>query len=284
MEYKKIKLDIDYKKLGIDSIDYAPCLECYLPSREINEEMKETERRNQAMLVLPGGGYSMTSSREHEVIAFQYLAAGFSVFSIRYSCKPAVFPRALYEVYTAIATIRKNADEWMIDADKIAVCGFSAGGHLTASTGAFWNEDFVKRDLGFTDEHKPNALILSYPVITAGEHAHKGSFKNLLGKEELTQEEIDYFSIEKRVTGDFPRSFIWHTTTDGVVPVMNSLLIGQALAEKKIKFEMHIYPEGPHGLGLSNHITAKEGTVPPHKPQAWVKDSIDFLNENAYND
>ena len=182
MEYKTIKLDIDYKKLRLDNIDYAPQLECYLPSNEMYEEMKETHRRRQAMLVLPGGGYAMTSAREHETIAFQYLAAGFTVFSIRYSVAPAVFPRALYEVYTAIATIRKHAAEWMIDADKIAVCGFSAGGHLTASTGAFWNEDFVKRDLGFTDEHKPNALILSYPVISAGQWAHKGSFKNLLGK------------------------------------------------------------------------------------------------------
>jgi len=283
MEVKTLDLNIDYKKLGLDNVDYAPKLECYLPSREMREEMKETHRRNPVMIVLPGGGYSMTSSREHEPIIFQYLAAGFTVFSIRYSVKPAVFPRALYEVYTSIAMIRERADEWMIDKDKIAVCGFSAGGHLTASTGAFWNEDFVKADLGFTDEHKPNALILSYPVISAGEWAHKGSFKNLLGKEELTKEEIEYYSIENRVTSDFPRSFIWHTTTDGVVPVMNSLLIGQALAENKIKFEMHIYPEGSHGLSLSNHITAKEGSCPPEKVTAWVKDSIDFLNDYAYN-
>ncbi len=284
MEYKKIDLNIDYKKLGLDNIDYKPCLECYLPSREIYEEMKEPHRRSPAMVVLPGGGYGMTSSREHEAIVFQYLAAGFTVFSIRYSVKPAVFPRALYEVYTAIAIIRKNADKWMIDPDKISVCGFSAGGHLTASVGAYWNEEFVKKDLGFTDEHKPNALVLSYPVITAGEFAHKGSFRNLLGKEELSPEDIEYFSIENRVTSDFPRSFIWHTTTDPVVPVMNSLLLGEALAKNKIMFEMHIYPKGPHGLSLSNHITSKEDACPPKKVTAWVKDSIDFLNDYAYND
>ncbi len=284
MEYKKIKLDIDYKKLGLDNIDYHPYLECFIPSHEIYEEMKETHRRRKAMVVLPGGGYAMTSAREHEAIVFQYLAAGFCVFSIRYSVDPAVFPRALYEVYTAIATIRKNAADWNVDADKIAVCGFSAGGHLTASIGAFWNEDFVKNDLGFTDEHKPNALVLSYPVISAGEWAHKGSFKHLLGKEELTAEEIEYFSIENRVTDDFPRSFIWHTTTDTVVPVMNSLLLSQELAKNKILFEMHIYPKGSHGLSLSNHITAKEDSCPPKKVTAWVKDSIDFLNDYAYND
>ena len=284
MEFKKIKLDIDYKKLGLDNIDYQPELECFLPNYELYEEMKETHRLRPAMVVLPGGGYAMTSAREHEPIVFQYLAAGFCVFSIRYSVKPAVFPRALYEVFTAIATIRKNADEWKIDKDKIAVCGFSAGGHLTGSVGAYWNEDFVKSDLGFTDEHKPNALVLSYPVITADEWAHKGSFKNLLGKEQLSEEEIEYFSIENRVTSDFPRSFIWHTTTDGVVPVMNSLLLAESLTKNGIMYEMHIYPVGPHGLALSNHITEKEGRIAPQKPTAWVKDSIDFLNDYAYND
>ncbi len=283
MEYQKINLDIDYKKLGLDNIDYQAFLECYLPSRELYEEMKEPDRRTQAVIILPGGAYSRTSAREHECIAFEYLAAGFSVFSIRYSVKPAIFPRALYEVYTAIATIRKHANEWMIDANKIAVCGFSAGGHLAASTGAYWNEDFVKSDLGFTDEHKPNALVLSYPVISAGEFAHRGSFKNLLGKEQLNSEETEYFSIENRVTTEFPRTFIWHTTTDSVVPVMNSILLSQALAKNNIMFEMHIYPKGPHGLALSNYITSKTTECPPKKPTMWVKDSIDFLNDYAYN-
>ena len=283
MDYRRIPLELDYKKLGLDYMDYSPSLECYLPDRELYSEMNETHRVSPAILILPGGGYLWTSPREHEDIAFQFLAAGFTVFSIRYSVVPAVFPRALYEVYTAISMIRKNAQAWHIDPNKITVCGFSAGGHLAASSGAFWNEDFVKSNLGFTDEHKPNSLILSYPVITAGESAHKGSFMNLLGKKELTEEDIKYFSIENRVTMDFPPSFIWHTFTDTTVPVMNSLLIGEALAKNGIKFEMHIYPDGPHGLALSNHITAWENEQPPKKPQAWVRDSIDFLLENAYN-
>ena len=283
MEYKKIKLDLDYKKLGLEDTDCYPSLECYLPDRELYSEMGDDQRLSQAILILPGGGYGFTSAREHEVIAYQFLAAGFCAFSLRYSVSPAVFPQALYEVYSAIAMIRKNAEEWHIDKNKIVVCGFSAGGHLAASSGAFWNENFVKTDLGFTYEHKPNALILSYPVITAGEYAHRGSFMNLLGKKELTEEEIKYFSIENRVTKDFPPSFIWHTAADNAVPVMNSLLLGESLAKNKIKFEMHIYPEGRHGLSLSNSITATANELCPTKPQSWVRDSIDFLHENAYN-
>ena len=282
MEYKKLRLDIDYAALGLDSKTEAPYLECFIPNRELLDEIKLTDRKNPAMLVIPGGGYKSTSLREHEPIAFQFLAAGFSVFILRYSCAPAVFPTSLFEVYTAIATIRKNAEEWLVDTNKISLCGFSAGGHLSASAGALWNKDFVLKAFNFTTEHKPNALVLSYPVITAGEFAHKASFVNLLGKEP-NEQEIKYFSLENQVTAEFPPTFLWHTTNDDVVPVMNSILLSQALSKNNILFEMHIYPKGPHGLALSNEITdtykQKYNVV---KPQSWVKESIDFLLKEVY--
>jgi len=283
MEFKKIPLDIDYEKLGLEKPDVTPCLECYLPADASYKEMK-IDKLNNTILILPGGGYGMLSSREHDPIAFQFLAAGFTVFALKYSVKPYTFPTALFEAYTAISMIRKNAEEWLVDTNRISVCGFSAGGHLTACTGAYMNEKFVKDVFGDTDEYKPNALVLSYPVITAGEYAHKGSFKNLLGKEELSEEDIAYHSIENRITADFPPSFVWHTAEDNAVPVMNSLLLCQEFAKNKVKFELHIYPEGPHGLALSNHITEKSGKFPaPEKPRAWVKECVDFLDNIAYN-
>ena len=283
MEFKKIPLDIDYEKLGLEKPENTPYLECYLPNNMADKEMK-VERKNNTILVLPGGGYGMTSAREHDPIAFQFLAAGFTVFALKYNVKPYVFPTALFEAYTAISMIRKNADEWLVDPDRISVIGFSAGGHLTACTGAFMNEDFVKNAFGDTDEYKPNSLVLSYPVISAGEYAHKGSFRNLLGKEEISEEDIKYFSIENRITPDFPPSFVWHTATDNAVPVMNSLLLCEQFAKNGVRFELHVYPEGPHGVALSNHITDNPNKTPaPVKPRAWVKECIDFLDNVAYN-
>lgn len=282
MEFKKIELEIDYEAAGLEDGE-KPYLECYLPCNDWCTEMK-FQRKNNTILILPGGGYGMTSAREHDPIAFQFLAAGYTVFALKYSVKPNVFPRAMFEAFSAIKMIRKYADEWLVDENRIAVCGFSAGGHLTACTGAFWNEDFVKKALSVTEEHKPNALVLCYPVITATQYAHMGSFKNLLGKDVLTDDEVKYFSIENRVSESFPASFVWHTAEDNAVPVMNSLLLGEELAKNKIKFELHIYPKGAHGLALSNHITAKPDATPPTKPQAWVKDAIDFLDNIAYND
>ncbi len=282
MEFKKIELEIDYVKAGLED-SQKPYLECFIPGPDLYQEINE-DRKNQTVLVLPGGGYGMTSAREHDPIVFQFLAAGFTVFALKYSVKPNIFPRALFEAFSAIKMIRKYADKWHVDVNKIAVCGFSAGGHLTASTGAFWNEEFVKKALNVTDEHKPNALVLCYPVITAGKYAHKGSFKNLTGKDEISEEDIKYFSIENRISDSFPPSFVWHTATDNAVPVMNSLILCEELSKNNITFELHIYPKGCHGLALSNKVASKLTSETPVKPRAWVKDSIDFLNDIAYND
>mgnify|MGYP000160532486 CR=1 FL=1 len=284
MQYLKKEIELDYARLEINPPKDKVYLECYILDKSLDIEMNQPENKRPAILVLPGGGYHMTSKREGEPIALQFLAAGYSVFKLDYSVAPdAFFPCSLFQVYTAIKMIRDNADKWAVDCDKIAVCGFSAGGHLTASCGAFWDRDFVK-DAGFSDDkHKPNALVLCYPVISGGTNRQPGSYKNLLGTENPSDSDLKYHSIELQVTESFPRSFIWHTFTDPVVPVQNSLLLASAMADKGIMFEMHIYPEGKHGLALSNQLTSGAQTQPPEKPRAWVKDCIKFLNENAYN-
>ena len=283
MLYFKEELKLDYSKLGIEPKGQPVYLKCYIKDPGNNIEINCADKKENTILIFPGGGYRGLSNRESEPIALQFLAAGYTVFVLDYSVSPAVFPRALFEAYTAISTIRKNADKWAVDVNKIAVCGFSAGGHLAASTGAFWDRDFV-RNAGFTtDDHKPDALVLCYPVITGGAKRHAGSFKRLLGKEEPDVNELKFQSIERQVSQTFPRSFIWHTFEDEGVPVENSLLLANALAEQKIKFEMHIYPEGGHGLALSSSLTSRPEKQPPEKPQAWVKDCIKFLNENAFN-
>lgn len=279
MKYLDIKLDLDYKKLQLGD-GHQATMECYLP-----DDFLSDKRKRPAIVVCPGGGYGHLSPREAEPIALQYLAADIAAFVLRYSIYPeAGFPRCVLEALSAIKTVRENADNWNIDVNKIAIIGFSAGGHLAASAGAFWNAPFAKECLGDTALLKPNAAILSYPVITSGPWAHQGSIDNLIGAD-ASNELKELVSIEKQVSSDYPPTFLWHTATDGLVPAMNSLLMAQALAEKEIPYELHIYPQGPHGLSLADERTAKADHpqfIIPYVTH-WVDDSIQFLKEIAFN-
>ena len=131
------------------------------------------------VLICPGGGYENISVREGEPIAMQFNAMGYHAAVLNYSVAPARYPAALLELASAMVTIRKHVKEWHIDPNKILVQGSSAGGHLAASLGCFWNSEFLVNEVAGGDESllKPNGLILSYPVITSGEFAHRDSWK-----------------------------------------------------------------------------------------------------------
>lgn len=238
------------------------------------------------IIVCPGGGYAFTSDREADPIAIQFTAKGFSAFVLRYSCKEAKYPCALAELSWLIKYIRNNAEEYQIDPNKIAVIGFSAGAHLTASLGAYWNDSKIQSLIGATDEeNKPNALILSYPVITGGDFTHKGSVKYLFGEDKAENPAIiDKFSIENHVTPNFPATFIWHTASDNGVPVENSLLLSLSLSREKIPFELRIYPKGPHGLALANEQTcAGQPALLRPRVAHWIEDAISFTTDIAFS-
>ncbi|HOJ09295.1 MAG TPA: alpha/beta hydrolase [Clostridiales bacterium] len=235
-------------------------------------------RKRGAVLVVPGGGYSFTSPREAEPIALQFNAAGYHAFVLDYSVAPAKHPQPLLDASRAMCIIRKNAEEWNVDSEKIAVCGFSAGGHLAASLGVYWDKEYLSNIPGVEIElNRPNALILAYPVITSGQYAHRGSFINLLG-ENATSELLYEMSLEHHVSEKTPPAFIWHTFADQGVPVENSLLFTQSLRNKSIPFELHIYPEGGHGLSLATEETAtRPDQVVPHAA-TWIKLCLEWLN------
>jgi acetyl esterase/lipase len=217
----------------------------------------DISRKRPTIVICPGGGYEFTSDREAEPIAIRMNAMGFNAFVLRYSVRPATFPSALMELAKAVALIRKNAEQWNIDVNKIIVAGFSAGGHLAASLGVFWNNPLLSESLGISNEViKPNGLILSYPVITSGANAHKGSFEALLGDKIDTK--LNDLSLEKQVSKDTPPTFLWHTYTDITVPVENSFMFAEALLKNKISLEMHIYPNGVHGLSLGTEETKRK--------------------------
>ncbi len=233
---------------------------------------------NRPVVVLcPGGGYEMTSDREAEPVALRFLAMGYHAVILRYSVYPAHYPAALLQVAGTVKYLKDHAKQYHIDPDKIIIQGCSAGGHLAASYGVFWNKPFLAETLEVESGYlKPAALLLCYPVISSGEKAHEGSFRNLLGEryDELKEE----MSLENQVTEHTPKTFLWHTATDDTVPVENSIYFFQALHEKNIPVEMHIYPVGGHGLSLANYETSyADGYGIQKECESWIDLAGDWL-------
>lgn len=239
---------------------------------EVNENIKRP-----VVIICPGGGYERTSNREAEPIAMQMNAMGYHACVLRYTCKTAVFPVALYQLARSVALVRENAAKWHVDTDKVFVMGFSAGGHLACSLGCFWNNKEIMKGLDIDNQmYRPDAMILSYPVISSGEFAHEGSFKNLLGDAYGDESLMRQVSLEYQVSKDTPKAFIWHTYEDNAVPVENSLLFAMALKKEKIPFALHIYEHGHHGLSLGNE---EVGTV-EEEIQGWTKNLKKWVERN----
>lgn len=229
-------------------------LDAYL--REPKPEMPIWEKRP-AVVVCPGGGYGICSQREGDPIALSYLAAGFHAFVLTYSLgERAAFPQPLVELSQAMALIRSHAGEWGVMPDQIAVCGFSAGGHLTASLGVHWNRPEIQALAGVTgEENRPNALILGYPVITTSWMDHDGCVPRLVGDRDEA-ETRDLLNCQRHVGKHTPPAFLFHTYEDNCVPVEDSLVFASALAACDIPFELHIFEKGVHGLALGTSQTS----------------------------
>lgn len=212
-------------------------------------------RLRPCVLICPGGGYGMTSDREAEGMAVKFMEMGYHAAVLRYTVAPEeVFPDAFLEAAACIRLLRKNAKTWYIDPEKIIIQGSSAGGHLAAMVGTYWNNKKLAEILGTdTETLRPNGQILSYPVITAGEFCHKETFENLLG--DLWEEYKGTCSPDENVSENTPKTFIWHTFSDQSVPVQNSLLYVEALVKAGIPVEFHLFPEGEHGLGTATKLS-----------------------------
>ncbi|HJA93192.1 MAG TPA: alpha/beta hydrolase [Candidatus Eisenbergiella merdipullorum] len=238
------------------------------------------DRKRPVVLICPGGGYGFLSDREAEPVALRMCGAGFHACVLRYSIAPETFPASLWELAASVAWLREHAEEYHIDEKKIVVCGFSAGAHLAGSIGVFWNRDFLSELTGLSaGQMRPDRLILCYPVITSGKYAHMGSFESLLGKESGDEKKREFVSLEKQVTPDMPKTFLWHTFADQAVPVENSLLLAEAMRSAGVPFELHIFPDGEHGLSLADEQTdcgkgeqiVPECTVWPALAIDWIR-------------
>ncbi len=240
-------------------------------------ELAFNEKRK-AMLVIPGGAYAFCSDREADPIAHAYLAAGFNTFILRYSVYRTgnpVWPSPLVDASAAMKYIRDHAEELHIDPDFVFVIGFSAGGHLAASLGTLWDNDEIEKQLGFSKGYnRPTGMILAYAVLSGLEYAHRGSIDNILGEHKEEEAARKAVSLECQVSEKTCPAFIWSTCPDTTVPVQNSLLFAKALADHKIPFELHVYPEGGHGASLGNAIVG--WNLPCIEP--WLPNSVRWMN------
>lgn len=214
----------------------------------------ETRRKHGAVIVFPGGGYGFRAPHEGTPIAERFNEIGVHGFVCQYRVDPNRHPAPLQDAARAVRIVRSRAREWNVDPDRIAVCGFSAGGHLAASVGVHYDKDDAKGgdDLDSVSA-RPDAMILAYPVISAGVSGHQGSFTNLLS-DDATEELRRRMSLEHQVDERTPPAFIWHTAVDDMVPVENSILFALMHRKHGIPFELHIYSEGNHGLGLAPKV------------------------------
>lgn len=269
-----------HKKIEIKARGMEAVGNLYTYFLDSSIEMRPNEKRP-VILMCPGGGYEMTSDREAEPMAMQFLAMGYHVAILRYSVCPVRYPAALLQVAESVLYLKEHADEYHIDPEKIVVQGCSAGGHLAANYGIAWNSPFLTKLMGMENDPerlRVAGLLLCYPVITSGEKAHEESFRNLLG--EQYEEKKEELSLEDQVTPDTPPTFLWHTATDETVPVENSLYFFQACLQQGVSAELHIYPVGGHGLSLANEETCRANGIGVQKEcQSWIGLAQTWLEE-----
>jgi acetyl esterase/lipase len=207
-----------------------------------------------AIVVAPGGGYAnLATEHEGRQEAYWFNAMGVTAFVLRYRLGPRYHhPIELGDAQRAIRTVRARATEFSVIPDRIGMMGFSAGGHLTSTAGTHF--DTGKPDAADPIERvssRPDFMILGYPVISFDPAvAHAGSVRMLLG-ENPDAKLIENLSNDLQVTPQTPPTFIFHTTNDNGVPVENSVRFYLALRKAKVPVEMHLFENGPHGVGMA---------------------------------
>lgn len=263
-----------FEKIPLSASDPSVYLDAY-----IADEVRGLKRH--AILVIPGGGYSgVCADREGEPIAQAFMPYGYQAFVLHYTVgRKRPFPCQLNEAVQAITHIKDHAEEYGIDPRCVFVVGFSAGGHLAATTGVLWKHPSIPVQKGRpSDYHKPTGVMLIYPVTTADSHA--ASFHNLLCTDTPDAQKLQQVSIERHVDSDSVPAFMMHTADDNVVDVRGTLALARAYADAGVPFELHVYPHGPHGMALANRITDLGNPVLDNPAIAsWVENAAMWADE-----
>lgn len=208
--------------------------------------------RRPAILILPGGGYRYCSEREADPVAMVYLKAGYQVFILRYSVNEhRMWPNPLEDYEQAMGLIRANGDKWGLYPDKVAVLGFSAGGHLAACAATMAKE-------------KPNAALLGYAAL-----------KGDLARACIENAPDAVLAVDKKTCP----CFLFAARTDATVPIVNTIEFTHALADNGISFESHIYAYGPHGFSSCDTSVQYRGASICSRVPQWTADSIAWLKD-----
>ena len=229
--------------VGDEAID-IPEIELFLPS----------DSNGSCVLICPGGGYAHLAPHEGATIGAFFADRQISAAVLKYRLAPRYqHPAPLADVTRAIRTLRFHSNDWKIDPKRVAVMGFSAGGHLAATLSTHFDSgNHAASDPIERMHSRPDASVLCYPVITLqGPGVHTGSRANLIGKD-ASPELIDDLSNDLRITPQTPPTFIFHTVDDAAVPVENAMLYAEALRRNRVSFEAHFYETGRHGVGLGS--------------------------------
>lgn len=236
----------------------------------------DDKKTDATVVIFPGGGYSWRAPHEGEGYARWFNSIGMNAFVCEYRVAPYRFPVELLDARRAVRYVRYHAAEFGVDPDRIAVMGSSAGGHLAALVSTYTAPIDYENPADPVDAVNPipNASILCYPVIHLPDEqnvAHMGSYRNLLGEDRLS--EAASVSPDLLVNETTPMAFLWHTSEDATVNVINSYLYAAALRRQGILHELHVFPTGRHGLGLAEAL--------PHVAQ-WSGLLRNWLSENGW--
>ena len=237
-----------------DTVLDKPTLSVFLPDQE--------EATGAGVVVFPGGGYvHLAMGKEGYKVARWFNSMGIAAFVVKYRLGMRYHhPSQLMDGKRAMQMVRKNAQQWHVDPDRIGIMGFSAGGHLASSVGTHFDTGYPNASDSLNKySSRPDFMILIYPVITMKkDFTHIGSRRHLLG-EDPDSNLVQKMSNETQVTDQTPPTFLVHTSNDGGVPVFNSVQFYKALRNAGVPAEMHLYEDGPHGFGLADQYDLLSG-------------------------
>lgn len=236
------------------------------------------EATRAALVICPGGGYGHLAEHEGAGYARFFNEHGITAFVLKYRLGPDGYrhPAMLQDAARALRLVRSRAAEWKLDPNRIGIIGSSAGGHLASTLMTHFDmgnpavADPIERV-----SSRPDLGILCYPVISMDILTHGGSRRNLLGSDPKP-DLIELLSNEQQVGSNTPPCFLWHTVEDKAVKVENSLEFAAALRRADIPFELHLYENGGHGMGLGKSGETVSGLHP------WTGECVRWLNERGF--